>query len=108
MEEELKNIDIGELDILELEMACKTKKFDKIPARQLENLEVILSRAQRHKSLGVQSGGVWDGKITTKDNKKRGQKIDLQRTIPIGEMLIESGEYSKLTKYFDPLPNISQ
>lgn len=44
MEEEQANIDIGELDLLELEMACKTNNYEKIPARQLENLEVILSR----------------------------------------------------------------
>ena len=31
--------------------------------------------------------------------------MDLQRTIRIGEMLVELGRYSKLTKYYNPLPN---
>lgn len=33
MEEELESIDIGYLDILGLEKACKTKNYDKIPER---------------------------------------------------------------------------
>lgn len=106
MEEEPESIDIGDLDILDLEQACKTKNYDKIPERQLENLEVILSRAQRQKSVGIQTGGLWDGKSILKDNKKRGWKTDLQRTIHIGEMLVESGRYSKLTKYYKSLSNL--
>jgi len=46
MEEEPESIDIGDLDILGLEQTCKTKEYDKILERHLENLEVILSRAQ--------------------------------------------------------------
>ena len=78
MEEEPERIDIRDLDIRGLEQACKTKNYDKIPERQLENLEVILSRAQRQKSLGIQTRGLWDGKSIIKDNKKRGRKMDLQ------------------------------
>jgi len=46
MEEELERFDIGDLDILGLEQAFKKKEYDKIPERQVESLEVILSRAQ--------------------------------------------------------------
>ena len=107
MEEEPESIDIGDLDILGLEQACKTKNYDKIPERRLENQEVILSRAQKQGTLGIQPRNQWDGKILNKDNKKRGRKTDLQRTIRIGEMLVESGRYSKLTKYYTTLPNTS-
>lgn len=58
MEEEPKSIDIGGLDILGLKQACKTKYLDKILDQQLENLEEILSRAQRKKSLGIQTRGL--------------------------------------------------
>jgi len=77
MEEEPKRIDIGELEILGLEHACRTKFFNKIPDRQLENLEEVLSWEQRQKSLGIQTGSPWDGRFITKDIKKRGRKIDL-------------------------------
>jgi len=53
MEEEPESIDIGDLDILGLEQACKTKSYDKIPERQLDNLEIILSIEQRQRTLGI-------------------------------------------------------
>lgn len=62
MEEEPKGIDIGDLDVLGLEQACKKKEYDKIPERQLENLEGNLSRAQQQRTLGIQPGSQWDGK----------------------------------------------
>ena len=108
MEEETEAIDIGELDIQGLELACTTNNFDNIPHGQLENLKEVLSRTQRHKSLGIQTGGPWDGRFITKDIKKRGRKTDLQRTIKIGQMLVESGRYSKLTKYYNPDHHPSQ
>lgn len=45
MDEEPERFDLGGLDILELEAACKKKEFDKIPEHQLNTLEVILARA---------------------------------------------------------------
>jgi len=44
MEEEPESFDLGDLDIFSLEQACKKKEFNKIPDKQLENLEVVLSR----------------------------------------------------------------
>jgi len=108
MEEDPENIDIGELDILSLELACKTDNFDKIPDRQLDKLEEVLKKAHKKHSLGVQIGSPWDGKFITKDSKKRGRKTTLERTIKIGEVLVESGRYAKLTKYFNIHPNPSQ
>lgn len=55
-DEEHKSIDLGDLDIFSLEQACKQKQFDKIPTRQLESLEVILSRAHQQRSLRIQPG----------------------------------------------------
>jgi len=90
MEEDPENIYIGELDILGLGQACKSKNFDNIPDQQVDNLVEVLTRAQKNHSLGVQIGSSWDGKFITKDNKKGGQKTTLQRTIRIGEVLVES------------------
>lgn len=53
MEEEIETIDIGDLDLPGLEKACTTNNFDNIRAGQLKNLEEVLSRAQRQKSLGI-------------------------------------------------------
>lgn len=45
MDEEPESIDLGGLNILELEQACRKKDYDKIPEHQLITLEVIISRA---------------------------------------------------------------
>jgi len=104
MEEEPESFDLGEIDIFSLEQACKRKEFDTIPESQLENLEVVITRMHQHNTLGIQQGGRWDGKHIIKEGKKRGRKTDLQHTILIGEMLVESGRCSKLTKYYRSLP----
>jgi len=52
MEEDPENIDIGELDILSLEQACKTGNFDKIPDRQVDKLVEVLNKAHKKHSLG--------------------------------------------------------
>jgi len=74
----------------------------------VDNLVEVLNRAQKKYSLGVQIGSQWDGKFITKDNKKQGRKTTLERTIKIGEVLVESGRYAKLTKYYNIHPNPSQ
>lgn len=101
MEEETEAIYIRELDIPGLEKACTTNNFDNIPAGQLKNLEEVLSRAQRKKYLGIQTRGPWDGRFIAKDIKKKGRKTNLQRTTRIGQILVDSGRYSKLTKYYN-------
>ena len=108
MEEEMENIDIGDLDITGLETACTTNNFDNIPAGQLRNLEEVLSRAQRKKDFGIQTRGRWDGRLMAKELKKSGRKTNLQRTITVGQILVDSERYSKLTKYFHTEKNPSQ
>lgn len=105
MEEEPESIDLNGLDILELELACKKKAYDTIPELQLNKLKVIISRAYHQNQLGIQPGNQWDGSLRPKDTKKRGRKTDLQRTIEIGKILVDSGRYAKLTKYYKPSVN---
>ena len=45
MDEEPKNVDLGGLDILSLEVACRQNEFSAIPPREIERLEVVLARA---------------------------------------------------------------
>jgi len=102
MEEEPESIDLHGLDILELESACRKRAYDSISELQLDKLEVIISRAFHQHQLGIQPGSHWDSSLRPKDSKKRGRKTDLQRTIEIGKILVDSGRYAKLTKYFKP------
>lgn len=77
MEEEPESVYLGGLDILKLEAACRQKEFSDIPPREIERLEVVLTRAQQNKYLGIQAGSPWDGKKILKDSKKRERKTDL-------------------------------
>lgn len=105
MDEELESIDLRGLDFFELEQACKKKDYDKIQEHQLSTLEVIISRAYQQHQLGIQPGSQWDGSFLPKDSKKHGRKTDLQRTIAIGKILVDSGRYVKLTKYYKSTTN---
>ena len=107
MDEDSEGFELGELDLPGLEDACIRKDFDNIKPSQIDTLEVVLSKAQQHKKLGIQPGSHWDGLKSIKESKKRGRKLDWLRTIMLGEMLVESGRYPKLTRFYKQLPSTS-
>ena len=76
MEEDSEGLDLGDLDLIGLEDACKKKEFDKILPHQIESLEVLLSKGHQHKKLGIQPGSHWDSLKVLKESKKRGRKPD--------------------------------
>ena len=78
MEEELESIDLDDLDILGLEVACKNREYHKISPKQIDNLEVTLLRAQLIPSLGIQAGSSLDARKILKELRKRVQHRDLQ------------------------------
>jgi len=107
MEEDIENVSLDGLDIHKLEDACKQKAYTTIPPGEIERLERVLNKAQHKKCLGIQAGSPWDGKKILKEMKKRGRKTDLQRTVILGEQLMESGRFPKLTKFYKALPHSS-
>jgi len=105
MDEDPKNISLEGLDIFKLETTCKQKEYNTIPPWEIERLEGVLSKAQHNKCLGIQAGSPWDGKKILKETKKGRQKTDLQRTIILGELLMESWRFPKLTKFYKSQPH---
>lgn len=105
MEEDPIHVSLDGLDIFKLETACKQKEYNSIPPWKIDRLEGVLMKAHCNKSLGIQAGSPWDGKKILKETKKRGCKTDLQRTIIVGEILMESGRFPKLTKFYKPKPH---
>ena len=105
MDEDPENFDMEGLDILELEQACKKKNYDQIPEMQLNKLEIVLSKVYQFKQLGIQPSSSWDGSLPPRDFKKRGRRMELQRTIEVGKILVDLGRYAKLTKYYKPFIN---
>jgi len=104
MEEDPETVSLDGLDILTLEAACKQKAYNAIPPWEIDRLEGVLIKAQRSKYLGIQPGSLWDSSKILKETKKRGRKTELQRTIILGEILMESGRFPKLTKFYKPKP----
>lgn len=102
MDEDTESFDMEGLDLLELEQACKKKNYDQIPKMQLKKLEIVLSKVYQEKQLGIQPSNTWDGSLPLRNFKKRGRRTDLQRTIEVGKILVDSGRYAKLTKYYKP------
>ena len=62
----------------------------------------ILHTAKDNNKLGIITANPKDIKKGTKESKKRGRKIALQRITNLGTILVESRQYSQLTK-FSPL-----
>jgi len=102
MEQDPENIILEGIGILKLETACKKKEYNTIPPWQIDRLEGVLAKVQHNRNLGILGGSPWDGKKNLKETKKRGRKTDLQRTIAVGELLMESGRFPKLTKFYKP------
>jgi len=107
MDEDPESVSLEGLDILKLETACKQKEYNSIPPWEIKRLEGLLTRAQHNKCLGIKAGSPWDGKKILKETKKRGCKTDLQRTIILGEILMESRRFPKLTKFYKSQPHCS-
>lgn len=105
MDEDPENVSLDGLEIFKLETACKQKEYNSIPPWKIDRLEGVLTKAQHNKSLGIQAGSPWDGKKNPQRNKKRGRKTDLQRTIIVGEIIMELGRFPKLTKFYKPKPH---
>ena len=72
MEEDYEGLELGELEIIGLEDACKSKDFNKIKPHQIEKLAKVLSKAQKQSKLGVQLGSHWDSRKVAKEYRKRG------------------------------------
>jgi len=105
MDEDPENFDMEGLDIHELELACKKKDYDQIPEMQLNKLEIVLSKVYQQKQLCIQPSSFWVGSLPPRDFKKRERRTELQRTIEVGKILVDSSRYAKLTKYYKPSIN---
>jgi acetate kinase len=100
MDEDMGDLDLGELDLLGLEDACKKHAFHTIAPKQIHLLKEVLNKAKCVARLGIQNNPPIDLKKVVKDLKKRGCKTDLQRIASLGSRLVESGKYAQLTELF--------
>lgn len=74
MEEEPESFDLGEIDIFSLEQACKRKEFNTILERQLENLEVVLTRVHQQNTRAYIKEADGMGNISLKRGRKEAER----------------------------------
>ena len=100
MDEEMFELELGDLDLLGLEDACARQDFHSISPKQIQLLTAALTKVKQSK-LGIQILPQKEKQKIQKESKKRGRKIDLQRISQLGTRLVESGQYAQLTEFFN-------
>ena len=93
-EDEVGDIELGELDLDSIEEACANKGVGYIPFRQVQLLQEAILKLKPSPKLGV--GGTNLKEIRKKFKEtgtRRGRKTDNQRIKEAGVRMVESGMY---------------
>ena len=104
MDEEMGDIDLGDLDLLGLEDAYKNNSFKDISPTHIQNITDILHTAKANNKLGIITANPKDTKKGSKESKKRGRKTALQRITNS----VESRQYYQLTEFFPLNSTVNQ
>jgi len=93
-EEDLEDMEIGDLDLDAIEQAAAAKGQGFVPADQVRLLEEAILNATPHRNLGLEQGSGKDNKRKQSEPaERRGRKSNRQRIADVGSRLIESGQY---------------
>jgi len=102
-------MDLGELDLDELEKECDKKGKGYISRRQLELLQEAIVRSKASHQLGIASDPQKGSKRKPPEEElKRGRKSNKQRIAEIGVKLIESGQYPTIKAAFSEVSKVIQ
>ena len=97
MNEDMGDIDLGDLDLLRLEDACKNNTLHAIAPKQIQLLTNILNSSRTRAKLGIITNKPKETQKSLKESKKRGRKTYIKRISTLGTRLVESRQYSQLT-----------
>ena len=98
-----KYMEIGDLDLEGLEVACFDKIPTQIPPQQVSLLEKAIIHAENMKSLGVvvESLKESNGKMKIK-KENRGRQSNVQRIKVVGAQLVASGQHPTIDATLSP------
>lgn len=88
--------DLGGLDLVAIEDACRRYATNSIPDNQIHLLVEGLQNVKVKLKLRVQTITNKDSKKCSKEFKKRGRKSTLQRLDDLGCKMMESGRHKKI------------
>lgn len=108
-EEDLEDMEIGDLDLDAIEQAAAAMGQGFVPADQVRLLEEAILNANPHRNLGLEQGSGKDNKIKQSEPAERkGRKSNRQRIAEVGSRLIESGQYPTIKAALTSLRKASQ
>ena len=86
-------MDIGDLDLEDIEKECSDKAHGYIPQEQVSLLKEAILKAKFSNSLGINSGSFKEKKSGEDSCKKPGRKYNKHRVADVGRRLVDSGQY---------------
>jgi len=108
-EDDLEDMEIGDLDLDAIEQAAANKGKGFVPADQVRLLEEAILNANPRRTMGLEQGSGKDNKRKQSEPaEKRGRKSNRQRIAAAGTRLIESGQYPTIKAALTFLRKASQ
>ena len=100
------DMEVGDLELDRMEVACSDQEPAKISPQQVSLLEKAIIQAKNANNLGfiTEALKVTDGKGKNSKKDKRGILRNVQRIKAIGEQLVASGKYPTIDAALSP-PN---
>jgi len=107
--EEEEYMEVGEIDLDEIEQACLNLVEGFIPSQQVTLLRDAIIKVKKVKTLGVNPEQKKDPEGKHKNaSDKRGRRSNKQRIIDVGEKLKASGLYPTIEEAFNINPKVTQ
>ena len=108
-EEEIEDMEIGDLDLDAIEQAAADKEKGFVPVEQVKLLEEAILKANPKRTMGIEQGlGRENKRKQPESAEKRGRKSNRQRIAEVGNRLIESGQYPTIKAALNALRKASQ
>jgi hypothetical protein len=70
MDDDMSDLDLGDIDLLGLEDACKQKAFHAISPKQIQLIKEVLKKSRARFKLGIQNNPQKYPKNVPRDTKK--------------------------------------
>ena len=108
-EDRVEEMELGELDLDEIEAECNKKGKGYVSRRKLELPQEEIIRTGAHQNLGIEPDPQKGGKQKSpEDELSRGRKTNKQCIVEVGFKLIELGQYPRIKVAFSEVNKVCQ
>ena len=108
-QDEAEDIDLGELDLDEIKIACSKKGKYFVPSKQIELLQASILKTKDTPQLGIEREPQKDSKRKQlEEGEKRGRNMNKQRIPKVCTKLVESSQYPAIKAAFFEVSKVCQ